>query len=221
MIPTDLPANEFATLLPWIDDNMAEEAGGWLWQTDEQHRFVYMSPGVARIAGRPVDWHYGRTRQELGNVSLGSSEAAEWLRVLDRRELFGPLEFVRFEHGRVVRMRTLGYPVIDRLGRFRGYRGIAFRVSGEDTMAEGSPRAPRLKATLHAELTLPDTRLPIFCTTRDISELGACLELPCGQQLPDRFDLRVHNEGTQTATQCEVRWRRGGLVGVRFILGIE
>jgi hypothetical protein len=221
MIPTDLTPSEWTSMLPWIDEGTAEQAGGWLWQTDEGHKFTYLSQGVVRIARCPPDWHYGKTRQELGNLNVNAPEIGQWLAILERREFFGPFDFIRKESHGCIRYRTLGYPIHDSLGRFRGYRGLAFRVAGHDGTAAEEPRAPRIKATLPAEIILTDLRAPVHCWTRDLSELGACLEVAGGQWLPDRFVLRVENDGAQMSNLCEVRWRRHSLVGVRFVLSFE
>ena len=58
--------------------------GGWVWETDSEHRFTYMSPSVARFAGKPPEWHYGKTRQELGNMSVRTADGQSWIDQLGR-----------------------------------------------------------------------------------------------------------------------------------------
>ena len=52
--------------------------GGWIWETDADHRFVYLSPSVERHAGKPAEWHYGKTREELGEASLRHVDSRDW-----------------------------------------------------------------------------------------------------------------------------------------------
>lgn len=214
--------SELFSLLPWIDDGMAEQAGGWLWQSDQHHRFFHLSPGVARIVGRPADWHYGKTREELGNISVHSSPAAaEWLAQLERREPFGPFEFTRHQGDRVVRLRTLGIPVSDWRGQFRGYRGIAFEVSGPPVTDPGPRLAPRRQAMLMADLVLPGLGLPIACRTRDLSAEGACLEIETKAPVPERIVLRLAIEDRMHNVECAVLWQKDGVIGVRFLRSLE
>jgi PAS domain-containing protein len=124
-----LKLSELGEILPWLSDAMAEQFYGWLWHTDANHCFTYLSQSVRQFAGRDVEWHLGKTRQELGNVRTDDAAAAPWIAPLERRELFGPLEFSRFQGARVVKFVTMGHPTFDGLGRFKGYRGLALAVA--------------------------------------------------------------------------------------------
>ncbi|MCM2293191.1 PilZ domain-containing protein [Allorhizobium sp. BGMRC 0089] len=52
------------------------------------------------------------------------------------------------------------------------------------------------------------------CVIRNLSETGAKLKLDMTAPLPDAFELLIH-EGQRY--RCEVRWRKGAEVGVKFI----
>jgi hypothetical protein len=54
------------------------------------------------------------------------------------------------------------------------------------------------------------------CVMSDVSEGGARLELPAGINPPQIFALSLTETG-KVLRFCEVRWRRGGAVGVRFV----
>lgn len=47
-------------------ETFARVSGGWFWQTDADNRFIYMSESVREITGLDPEWHYGKTRQDLG-----------------------------------------------------------------------------------------------------------------------------------------------------------
>ena len=54
----------------------------------------------------------------------------------------------------------------------------------------------------------------LVCRVRDLSPGGARLEFPPRQSLPDTFELHVTG---QPVRQCERRWVRNNVVGVRFV----
>jgi PilZ domain len=54
----------------------------------------------------------------------------------------------------------------------------------------------------------------IDCTVRNLSQTGACLELPTGVGFPPSFDLMMASEGWQRS--CRVKWRNGNRIGVVF-----
>lgn len=104
--------------------------GGWFWETDEQHRFVYLSESVEDLTGLPPEWHYGKTRAELGLYqNTGSAEWSALMQALDRHEPFDGFIFERDSPTGPRWMQTSGRPVFDADARFRGYRGIATDVS--------------------------------------------------------------------------------------------
>jgi signal transduction histidine kinase len=112
-------------------ETVAEMLNGWVWETDEEHRFVFMTESVRRIAGRGPEWHYGHTRQELGNVDPDDPKQADALARLEARERFGPHDFAREQFGSRIHMRTIGLPQWAADGSFLGYCGIAYDVTSE------------------------------------------------------------------------------------------
>lgn len=53
------------------------------------------------------------------------------------------------------------------------------------------------------------------CGVRDVSESGARLSITGASTAPDTFELLIDLDGTEVP--CEVVWRRGSEVGVRFL----
>ena len=104
---------------------------GWLWETDAEHRFTFMSDSVAEFAGKPPEWHYGKTRQDLGNHSSHDAGSRLLAEQLAAREPLGPFEVRRFQNGTMIWMRTMGLPRFDADGHFLGYQGIAYNVTEE------------------------------------------------------------------------------------------
>ncbi len=113
-------------------NDFAETTRGWFWETDAEHRFSYLSPSVSKITGVAPEWHYGKTREELG--SPGSVSAEEWqahLETINRRLPFSDFLFQRQGPDGTKWLRTSGKPVFDANGDFLGYRGSAADVSTE------------------------------------------------------------------------------------------
>lgn len=56
------------------------------------------------------------------------------------------------------------------------------------------------------------------CRVRDLSDDGARLDFSTQQLLPHTFDLHIPGV---PARRCGLRWARGSLAGVRFLLDSE
>jgi diguanylate cyclase (GGDEF)-like protein len=110
---------------------MAHLLKGWFWEMDDKLRFRYFTDTVQEFAGKPPEWHYGKTRQEVGTIDPLSPQFRRHMAQLEQRIPFDPLEFPRTEGDRTIWMRTTGAPYFDEDGRFRGYRGVAFEVTAE------------------------------------------------------------------------------------------
>ena len=60
-----------------------------------------------------------------------------------------------------------------------------------------------------------DRRLTVNCTVRDISDTGARLRVEGSMTVPDTFELLIPLDGLEAP--CQVVWRKGGDVGVKFL----
>ena len=83
------------------------------------------------------------------------------------------------------------------------------------------PAAAELRCTRRQRL-LKDGRIVmhrgwslIDCTIRDTSDSGARLSVKPQCEFPQHFDLLYVTE--EKLVPCELRWRRGDRLGVRFI----
>ena len=104
---------------------------GWVWETDKDHRFTYLSDSVLTYTGRPPEWHYGRKRQELVSYYIEDENLKILNSQLNNREPFGPFEYQRTHEGQTYWVRTLGTPGYDERGEFWGYQGVAQDVTSE------------------------------------------------------------------------------------------
>lgn len=194
---------------------LTEIMHGWIWETDAKHRFTYLSDSVARFAGRPPEWHYGKTRHELGNLNLDDAQQQTYMRQIDAHEKLGPFDFVRYQNGQQMRMRTIGLPQFDADGHFAGYCGVAFEVTGDLRNGQGNRRgATRSRVARTATILEQATPTPVPCVVLDISESGARLDVDASATVPQHFKLLIDVDGSER--RCEVVWRKENAVGVRF-----
>lgn len=145
--------------------------GGWIWETDAEHRFCYMSKSVELFSGKPRAWHYGKTRQEVGLVDFDQPRWRQYRDQLNARAPFGPIEFVRIENGRSFWMRTVGRPQFDADGSFLGYRGVGFDITSEMRSREAKSTAEAELAERQQELEHAKTGLE-----RQVGQLNAARE---------------------------------------------
>lgn len=54
------------------------------------------------------------------------------------------------------------------------------------------------------------------CTVVDLHDEGAQLKVDSAERLPNRFTL-TFTRASRAGRRCEVRWRRGRAVGVKFV----
>jgi hypothetical protein len=81
---------------------------------------------------------------------------------------------------------------------------------------EGDGRiAPRRRVLKSGIAASNDRRLTVNCTVRDISDTGARLRVEGSMTVPDTFELLIPLDGLEAP--CQVVWRKGGDVGVKFL----
>jgi hypothetical protein len=75
-------------------------------------------------------------------------------------------------------------------------------------------RAPRHRTLKTAHITRKDHRGSIDCTIRNLSAIGACLQVASPLGIPDSFDLIVDFD--HSIRPCRVVWRKETQIGVEF-----
>jgi hypothetical protein len=89
-------------------------------------------------------------------------------------------------------------------------------------MGEALPNLPAELRRVFRRRVLKEGRIVIrrgwsliSCTIRNISETGACISVAEPQcDVPKEFDLLFVNESQ--LIPCEIRWRKGERIGLRF-----
>ena len=121
--------------------DFADTAADWFWEMGPDLRFNYMSERVETVTGVPVEFHLGKTREELGGESVKGEDWQQHFRDLREHKSFREFTFARKgPDGRIQHMSTSGSPVFDDNGVFTGYRGsardITARVIAEAAVQE-------------------------------------------------------------------------------------
>ncbi len=89
--------------------------------------------------------------------------------------------------------------------------------------AANNRRAKRKTTALPAMITFQNMRVTVPCTVADMSGTGAQIAFTAStiaqfgdlDHLPQKFTLVLKADRMQVA--CEVKWRREGKIGVRFL----
>jgi hypothetical protein len=83
-----------------------------------------------------------------------------------------------------------------------------------DPKRDDNRRAPRRRVLKSAIVAFNQRHSTLSCAVRDLSDAGALLRLSEAAHVPQKFELIVELDGLEA--DCEVVWRRGRDLGVRF-----
>jgi PAS domain S-box-containing protein len=126
--------------------DFALTSSDWFWETDENHRFSYLSDHI-RAFGQDPQTRIGRTRLDLAGDS--ASEQAKWQEHFARLEQHEP--FRDFVYARKIGedperfVSVSGNPFFEQGGKFLGYRGTARDIT-DKVMAERALRDAKTAA---------------------------------------------------------------------------
>ncbi len=182
--------------------DFARASSDWFWETDEQHRFIFVSDEI-RLFGQDPSDRIGRRRQEL--AALGPEDMRLWdehYSALDRHEPFRNFVYARRIGGGAERMVSIsGNPTFDASGRFLGYRGTARDVT-EEILAERGLReaksaaeaANRAKSQFLANMS-HELRTPLNAVLGFSEMLAQRLAGPLGEKQVEYVDI-IYRSGS-------------------------
>jgi len=110
----------------------AEVASDWLWEMNADLRFTFLSDKVEEVTGVPVEWHLGKTREELAGEDYQTEKWRTLREALDARQPFKNFQFLRRgPNGIEQHISVSGMPVFDGDGEIQGYRGTGSDVTDQ------------------------------------------------------------------------------------------
>ncbi|MDW8469350.1 MAG: PAS domain S-box protein [Burkholderiales bacterium] len=161
--------------------DFARASADWFWETDAEHRFVWMSDSITAVTGLAPQAFYGRRRDEIAyDANLGSARWRAHLEALARREPFRDFRYrVTGPDGKERWVQTSGVPYFDRDGVFRGYRGVASDVTHQvelERLAAAADRRLR-EAVEHLDepICIADAEDRIVVANRRFREINAAV----------------------------------------------
>ena len=166
--------------------DFADTAADWFWEMGSDLRFTYLSKRVEIVVGVPVEFHIGKTREELAGESAADENWLHHLDDLREHKPFRNFTYLRKGHDdRLQYISTSGKPVFDDDGLFMGYRGSARDVTAS---AEWERGRSEFISTVSHELRTPLTS--IFGALGLVSG-GAAGPVP--QRLRPMLDMAYNN----------------------------
>jgi PAS domain S-box-containing protein len=126
--------------------DFALTSSDWFWETDERHRFTYLSDHQ-RAFGQDAQTRIGRTRTDLAtDLVIEPAKWQEHLAVLNRHEPFRDFVYKRKIGDDPERAISVsGNPFFDEVRRFLGYRGTARDIT-EKVLAERAAHDAKVAA---------------------------------------------------------------------------
>lgn len=122
-------------------EDFADSASEWVWETDADHRFTYISERFYDISGVSTLDAIGKTRLEMASNSILLADQEMWQRHQEQLEANEPFRNLTYAIGEGEEKRYLsisGVPFFDSKGRFIGYRGtgtnVTERIIGEEKL---------------------------------------------------------------------------------------
>jgi len=148
---------------------LTELSADWFWETDAEHRLVWLSGGapVATFFGQTPT--YGKRIWEIPGVQVEPRALEAHLESLEARQPFFDLEIARIDERGARQVHIIsGQSRLDAGGRFLGYRGVGRDV----TEQRGAERALH-RAKERLELALDGGNLAEFHFDAERGELSA------------------------------------------------
>ncbi len=87
-------------------------------------------------------------------------------------------------------------------------------TSDADSKQDNNRQNPRRRVLKSGLVAFNQRHATLSCAVRDLSDTGALLRLSEVAHVPQRFELIVELDGLEA--DCEMIWRRGRDIGVRF-----
>jgi PAS domain S-box-containing protein len=108
----------------WQQFAELSNSDGWFWETDRDHRFIWMSDSVEALTGRPPEWYRGKRGADIRQPGIDDSAWRKHLQQIRWHEAFEDFVFDRESPDGIKVLSTSGTPYFDEDGEFQGHRGV-------------------------------------------------------------------------------------------------
>jgi PAS domain S-box-containing protein len=203
--------------LTWSEQrfrDVAESAGDWIWEMNEELRFTYVSPRFFETFRVPPQAIIGKTRREFAVTNI---EDQAWHDL--EAKLLARLPFRDFtyslatEDGRLRHLKTNGKPVYDEQGQFVGYRGTGLDITEQVEAEQALKRSQQLLSdaieTISEGFSLydKDDRLVVFNSRyRTLLYPDVDVELKAGMTFESMVRLAAESGYIRAAIGREEDW---------------
>jgi len=137
----------------------SDTASAWLWETDADFHFTYVSAGVERVLGIDAERIIGKQPWEQRGFDKSSEQFARHRADIDNRRAFSDFRYpVDCPDGQTRWVEIGGNPVFDKLGRFIGYRGTGRDVTDQVDAQAQNVRLRRLVEESASEIYVFETQ---------------------------------------------------------------
>ena len=124
--------------------DFAEIASDWLWETDAELRFTYVSANVEAGSGSPAAAYIGKRRTDPASLGVDAETAQGFAQEMAAQRPFrDQISRRRRADGSIWYAKTSAKPIFDTDGSFIGYRGVSRNVTAEVTAREAAEQAHR------------------------------------------------------------------------------
>ncbi len=128
---------------------LVEATSDWIWQTNQNGLYTYVSPKIKDILGYEPEEVLGKTPFDLMPKREATKILKTFTAFLKNKQPFFNLEnWNLHKNGRLVLLETSGVPVIDEKGHLLGYRGIDRDITERKKIEDALKESEQLYRTL-------------------------------------------------------------------------
>jgi PAS domain S-box-containing protein len=126
--------------------SLVEATTDWIWEIDENYRYVYSSPKARDLLGYESGEIIGRTPFDLFPQGVALSLERSLRDIVTERKPFSGLEMETCADNSVGIIETSGVPIFDENGAFQGYRGISRDITERKKLERKYLQAQKMEA---------------------------------------------------------------------------
>ena len=130
--------------------NLVETTSDWIWETEQDGKYTYVSPRVEALLGYPPKEVIGRTLIDFASPNQAALGSASYSQLLQSGQPFNGFEITCLgKKGQIVVLETNAVPIFGDQGELSGYRGGARDITERKIALEALKKS---RDDLHASL---------------------------------------------------------------------